>query len=265
MLILVGLALVTGVWDAFLIWLQATVGPGLGAAYERPAARRSGAALTSMRTALILLLLLAVAAVPGSVLPQRSVSTEDVNALPARRTRARAAGWTGCGSSTSTPRPGSRRSTCCCSSRWSAAWCPGCASTLRNLIASRPTAPARLDRLPHTAHRARSTPTRRPRPPRAAGRPCAAAAGAPWSREQPDGSVTVCGREGLPQGDRQPGLPLRAAGAAGRGRARLLVRLARQPAAWSPGDDGFCNTLQQYDEYGARRRAPPRRTCRRSA
>jgi len=36
--------------------------------------------LTSMRTALVLLFLLALAAVPGSVLPQRSVNIEDVNA-----------------------------------------------------------------------------------------------------------------------------------------------------------------------------------------
>src|SRR3977135_4333282 len=36
--------------------------------------------LTSMRTALLLLLLLAIAAVPGSVWPQRGVSAENVNA-----------------------------------------------------------------------------------------------------------------------------------------------------------------------------------------
>lgn len=34
--------------------------------------------LTSMRTALVLLFLLALAAIPGSVLPQRSVSIEQV-------------------------------------------------------------------------------------------------------------------------------------------------------------------------------------------
>lgn len=42
--------------------------------------RNSWRQLTSMRTALVLLFLLAVAAVPGSVLPQRDVSIEDVNA-----------------------------------------------------------------------------------------------------------------------------------------------------------------------------------------
>lgn len=42
--------------------------------------RNSWRQLTSMRTALVLLFLLAVAAVPGSVLPQRDVSVEDVDA-----------------------------------------------------------------------------------------------------------------------------------------------------------------------------------------
>lgn len=42
-------------------------------------ARRSWRQLTSMRTALILLFLLAVAAIPGSLLPQRNVSVEKVN------------------------------------------------------------------------------------------------------------------------------------------------------------------------------------------
>ncbi|HEX5596392.1 MAG TPA: cytochrome c biogenesis protein ResB [Micromonosporaceae bacterium] len=41
--------------------------------------RNSWRQLTSMRTALVLLFLLAVAAIPGSVLPQRTVSIEDVN------------------------------------------------------------------------------------------------------------------------------------------------------------------------------------------
>jgi cytochrome c biogenesis protein len=44
------------------------------------AARRWWRWLSSMRTALVLLLLLAVAAIPGSLLPQRSVSPENVDA-----------------------------------------------------------------------------------------------------------------------------------------------------------------------------------------
>ncbi|GAA1802381.1 cytochrome c biogenesis protein ResB [Planosporangium flavigriseum] len=42
--------------------------------------RRAWRQLTSMRTALVLLFLLAVAAIPGSLLPQRSIKIEDVNA-----------------------------------------------------------------------------------------------------------------------------------------------------------------------------------------
>ncbi|NJC68712.1 cytochrome c biogenesis protein ResB [Planosporangium thailandense] len=42
-------------------------------------ARRGWRQLTSMRTALVLLFLLAVAAIPGSLLPQRSIKIEDVN------------------------------------------------------------------------------------------------------------------------------------------------------------------------------------------
>ena len=41
--------------------------------------RRWWRQLTSMRTALVLLLFLAIAAVPGSIWPQRNVSIEQVN------------------------------------------------------------------------------------------------------------------------------------------------------------------------------------------
>ena len=44
----------------------------------RAAIRNAWRQLTSMRTALVLLFLLAVAAIPGSVLPQRSVNREKV-------------------------------------------------------------------------------------------------------------------------------------------------------------------------------------------
>jgi cytochrome c biogenesis protein len=44
-----------------------------------PSLRNSWRQLTSMRTALVLLFLLALAAIPGSVLPQRSVGVEKVN------------------------------------------------------------------------------------------------------------------------------------------------------------------------------------------
>ena len=44
----------------------------------RAAQRKAWRQLTSMRTALVLLFLLAVAAIPGSVLPQRGVNREKV-------------------------------------------------------------------------------------------------------------------------------------------------------------------------------------------
>ena len=68
--------------------------------------------LTSMRTAVILLCCLALAAIPGSLLPQRNVASDPsaVSALP-RRPRPLRRGWTGSGCSRSTPRPGSPPST----------------------------------------------------------------------------------------------------------------------------------------------------------
>lgn len=72
--------------------------------------------LTSMKTALILLFLLALGAVPGSLIPQIPVDPIKVSdfydANPGWRP-----GTTSSGSSTSTSRSGSPRSTCCCSSR----------------------------------------------------------------------------------------------------------------------------------------------------
>ena len=78
--------------------------------------------LTSMRTALVLLFLLALAAVPARWC--RSAASTRCGPRSSRRsTRRSRRGTTGCRCSTSTPRRGSRRSTCCCSSRWSAACC----------------------------------------------------------------------------------------------------------------------------------------------
>ena len=50
-------------------------------------------------------------------------------------------------------------------------------------------------------------------------------------RPHDDGIGDGLRREGLPQGDRQPAVPLLAAGAADRRRVRVVVRLARRPAA----------------------------------
>ena len=79
-------------------------------------ARNSWRRLTSMRTALVLLFLLALASVPGSLLPQRPLNPAKVDQYIAAHP-----GWsrssTRPGSSTCSRRPGSPRSTCCCSSR----------------------------------------------------------------------------------------------------------------------------------------------------
>ena len=100
MLIVVGLLLVTGWWDVMVDWIRDLVLPRLrGGRLMRPrpmtdAADRAGQPLraaarcvrvelarwawrqlTSMRTALILLFLLALAAIPGSVVPQEAVDS----------------------------------------------------------------------------------------------------------------------------------------------------------------------------------------------
>lgn len=76
--------------------------------------RNSWRQLTSMRTALILLFLLAIAAIPGSVLPQRGISPEKVNEYFVDHPDW-APDWTGSARSRSSGRSGSPRSTCCCS------------------------------------------------------------------------------------------------------------------------------------------------------
>ena len=144
--------------------------------------------------------------VPGSLLPQRSVNVENGQRLLRRRTRRWRRCWTGsCALRRLRLALVRRRSTCCCSSRWSAAWCPGCASTLRDAAcARRRRAPARLDRLPQRDRAVDAAGARRRRRRRGGAAP--ARAGAVRRR---DGAVTVARREGLPQGDRQPALPLR--------------------------------------------------------
>ena len=108
--------------------------------------------LTSMRVALILLLLLAVAAIPGSVLPQRPVNPEAVSAyLAAHR---------GYG-----PLYDRLYLFDVYSSPWFSAiylllfvslvgcLVPRLRHHLRNVVGSPPPAPSRLDRLPHTLSR----------------------------------------------------------------------------------------------------------------
>ena len=94
MLILVGVLLVTGWWDWIVNWLQVTSSSASRRASDvhlddprdrrrdptppgdmsaRELLRWTWRQLTSMRTALILLFLLALAAIPGSVIPQSDV------------------------------------------------------------------------------------------------------------------------------------------------------------------------------------------------
>ena len=157
-------------------------------------------------------------------------STSRTSPATSGRTPISRRSWTGSASSTCTRRPGSPRSTCCCSPRWSAAWCRGCWTTCarcapypRMLLggwsgcrSTRRQQTATDDPAAAAASRGRGAaqaplPDRRPR---AAGR-----------------HLDGLGREGLPQGDRQPAVPLRAARGAGRRGLRALVRLARQPPA----------------------------------
>ena len=179
MLVAIGVLLVTGVWndiDGAAAGLGQRLHPGglsgrrshrrtcrprpveRGATRPptrmRPVelARWAWRQLTSMRTALVLLFLLALAVVPGSLVPQRGVDPVRVAqfrpAAPASRRR----GTTGSRCSTSSPRRGSRRSTCCCSSRWSAACSRAAGCTWSAMRARPPRAPRNLARLPvHTS------------------------------------------------------------------------------------------------------------------
>ena len=97
-------------------------------------------------TALFLLLLLSVAAVPGSVFPQRNIDAGRVADYIAR-TRRPGRGSTASASSTSTRHRGSQRSTCCSSSRSSAASCraPGSHRGAARHAAARTRRLSRLD------------------------------------------------------------------------------------------------------------------------
>jgi len=209
--------------------------------------------LTSMRTALLLLLLLAVAAVPGSIFPQRNVSVESVGAYQTQRPEL---------------------------SRWldrfgffdvyASVWfsavylllfvslvgclVPRLRLHLRNLVMRPPDAPARLERLPHYAA---STDDRPP----------AAAAEAirvslrrgRWRtavRQHEDGTVTVAAEKGY----------LKETGNLVFHFALLALLVGVALGSWYgwhgnrlvvAGEDGFCNTVMQYDEYGLGARTGP--------
>ena len=250
LLILVGLALVTGGWTDFVIWLQTTVrrrrgehlmtivdGPGrpptappprrpnraAGPAAQLVAAAHQHAygadpALPARRRGHPRL---GAAAARGQ--PRRSVDQYFVDAPrtgpdagPARR------------ASRCSRRPGSPRSTCCCSPRWSAASLP----RLRDHVRALRTAAAGRARSGWTG--CRST-------------PCGAGAGrpAPRPRSPPscarrrwrvvrDAAADGLRREGLPQGDRQPAVPHLADRRAGRGRASAPGTAGTATGCWWP-------------------------------
>ena len=126
LLILVGTALVTGVWSDFVSWVRdAFVSDVRLCRYEKP---------TCSRTAPQHLAHADVdghgagAAVPAGAGgdPRRAAAAAQPQRVQGRRstspsTRPSARGWTGCRPSTCSPASGSPRSMRCCSSRWWAA------------------------------------------------------------------------------------------------------------------------------------------------
>jgi cytochrome c biogenesis protein len=196
--------------------------------------------LTSMRTALILLFLLALASIPGSVLPQRGVKPEDVTLYFAAHPKLapvldRLGGFN------------------VFSSPWFAAiylllftsliGCilPRSRDHARALLRRVPDAPKRLDRLP-VHHRGVTTDSPQEIAARLSG----------WRRvvrEHPDGTVTIAAERGYLKETGNlvfhtaligvlVGVALGTLG--GWHANRLLVQ----------GDDqAFCNTVQQFDDY----------------
>jgi cytochrome c biogenesis protein len=207
--------------------------------------------LTSMRTALILLLLLAIAAVPGSLLPQKGIDAIRVSQYLAQH-----------------PKTGPLLDRLGFFQVYASPWfsaiylllfislvgclVPRLQQHLGNLIARPPDAPSRLDRLPQHAQ---STVD-------ADAQVAAATVKQSWTkqrwrtavREQDDGSVTVAGEKGY----------LKESGNLLFHFALLSLLIGVALGSWYgwdgnrlvvEGDDqSFCDTLQQYDQYslGAR-------------
>jgi cytochrome c biogenesis protein len=206
-------------------------------------ARRSWRQLTSMRTALVLLLLLAVAAVPGSVLPQRNVAQEKVTTYLA--THPRSGPWLdrfGFFDGYASP--------------WFSAiylllflslvgcLVPRFRSHLIALIRVPPDAPKRLDRLPVSAHG-----LSRDGGPERLKTILRARRFRVVMREEPDG-ITVSGEKGY----------LKESGNLLFHFALLALLIGVAFGSWwgwhgnrllVAGDDlAFCDTLQQFDERG---------------
>jgi cytochrome c biogenesis protein len=208
--------------------------------------------LTSMRTALILLFLLAVAAIPGSLLPQKNISPERVSAYLQNH-----------------PTLGPWLNRLWFFEVFASPWfsaiylllfasllgclVPRLRQHLGALLAVPPDAPSRLERLPqHAADIAHDGD-----PGANAARLRSALKAQRWRtsvREQPDGSVTVSAEKGY----------VKETGNLLFHFALLAVLIGVAVGSWYgwhanrlvvQGDDfGFCDTPQQYDEYvpGAR-------------
>jgi len=206
--------------------------------------------LTSMRTALILLLLLAIAAVPGSLLPQRNVNPENVAAY----LRAH-------------PGSGPWLDRLSFFDVYSSAWfsaiylllfvslvgclVPRLRHHLRNLLTPPPPAPGRLNRLPHTATR-----TGTGAPTEVAAQLRAALRSQRWRttvRTEDGGAVTVSAEKGY----------VKETGNLVFHFALLALLIGVAVGSWygwhgnrilvAGPDSGFCDTVQQYDDYhGAR-------------
>ncbi|GHJ50593.1 cytochrome c biogenesis protein [Catellatospora sp. TT07R-123] len=203
------------------------------------AARNGWRQLTSMRTALVLLFLLAVAAIPGSVLPQHAVKTEDVAKFYAAHpdlapVLERLWGFD------------------VYASPWFAAiylllftsliGCvtPRLAEHVRALRTPPPDAPRRLERLPQSAELNVDE----------AGARAALKGWRTVRREQPDGTVTLAAEKGY----------LKEAGNLLFHSSLLVILIGVGIGAqwgWHANrllvvgpDQAFCSTLQQFDEYG---------------
>jgi cytochrome c biogenesis protein len=196
--------------------------------------------LTSMRTALVLLFLLALASIPGSVLPQRSVKPEDVNRYFVAHPQLapvldRLGGFDVFGS------PWFGAIYLLLFTSLIGCILPRSRDHARALLRRVPDAPKRLDRLP-AHHRGLTT--------RSAGEIAAALSG--WrrvTREHADGTVTIAAERGLLKETGNLvfhtaliGVLVGVALGAMQGwhANRLLVQGA---------DQAFCTSVQQFDEF----------------
>ncbi len=201
--------------------------------------------LTSMRTALILLLVLAVAAVPGSIWPQRGVSIENVNGY--LRAHPSLGPWLDRLSFFDVY-----------SSPWFSAvylllfvslvgcLLPRLRQHTENIVRRPPPAPSKLDRLPHS-----STAASAAEPAVAAAELAGRLRGERWRtvmRPGAGGEITISAEKG----------DLKESGNLLFHFALLALLVGMALGSWYGwhanrlvvADEEFCNTVQQFDEYG---------------